>query len=96
MAPGTPITEIHNEIRDVLEALVGHWRIEITNAEFLDEKAELTGRMSVSWLDNDPGFHQRFHGRLSADGTRIEAAWTESHDSGETWQHNVDVTYIKT
>ena len=32
----------------------------------------------------DPGFHQRFHGRLSADGRGIDGDWSRSHDDGGT------------
>jgi hypothetical protein len=51
MAAGEAITEIHNQALDALETLVGQWRIEISNAQFLDEDARLTGRMSATWLD---------------------------------------------
>jgi hypothetical protein len=38
-----------------------------------------------------PGFHQRFHGTFSEDGSRIDAHWEGSQD-GIDWQHDFDVT----
>jgi hypothetical protein len=43
---------------------------------------------------NAAGFHQRFEGRLSADGRAIEAYWEKSPD-GTTWERDFDVTYVK-
>lgn len=51
MASDESITDIHNTALDALEALVGRWRVEISNADFLDDDARLIGRMTVSWLD---------------------------------------------
>ena len=39
-------------------------------------------------------FSQRFEGRLSGDGRRIEGAWEICHD-GETWEHDFDMTYTR-
>lgn len=153
-------TEIRNQALDALEALAGQWRVEISNAEFLDGDARLAGRMSATWLDGraflvlrsviadgppdsvrppasvqvigrnedrddftalyadergvsrvhtmtlaagewtqvraDPGFHQRFDGRLSDDGSRMEGAWSRSHDDGTIWLHDFDVLYTRT
>jgi hypothetical protein len=44
---------------------------------------------------NAPGFHQRFTGRISADGKTIESAWEKSED-GSNWEHDFDLVYIKT
>jgi hypothetical protein len=41
-----------------------------------------------------PGFHQRFEGRLSADGSTIEAQWEKSSD-GKTWEADFDMKYLK-
>jgi len=45
------------------------------------------------WRDA-PGFCQRFEGRLSADGSIIEARWEKSVD-GKTWEHDFDLKYVK-
>lgn len=45
------------------------------------------------WRD-DPSFSQRYTGRLSEDGTRIEGEWEASAD-GENWKHDFALTYIK-
>jgi hypothetical protein len=37
-------------------------------------------------------FRQRYTGRFSEDGRRIEGAWEISHD-GVTWEHDFDLTY---
>jgi hypothetical protein len=42
-----------------------------------------------------PGFHQRFAGRLSDDGSRIEGAWEKSAD-GLEWERDFALTYIRT
>jgi hypothetical protein len=41
-----------------------------------------------------PGFHQRFIGRLTADGTTIRGEWEKSKD-GRRWQHDFGVTYLR-
>lgn len=41
----------------------------------------------------DPGFHQRFEARVSAD--TIEGAWFASRDDGATWGHDFDITYSR-
>jgi len=142
----------NRSLRDV-RVLVGDWRIELTNAAFLDAGAAMSGTMRASWLDGaflvlrtsmdaggppasisvigrnesrddyevlyadgrgvsriyrmtfadgvwtqeraDPGFHQRFHGALAADGSRISASWQKSHDDGRTWEHDFDLTYTR-
>jgi len=134
-----------------LSVLVGEWRVELSNAEFLEPGASMFGSMSVTWLDDaflvrrtateaegpptsvcvigrnedrddyellyaddrgvsriyrmtfadgvwiqhreDPGFHQRFEGRVEPGGDRISAEWSKSHDDGATWQHDFDLTY---
>ena len=43
---------------------------------------------------NAPGFNQRFEGRLSTDGRTIEAHWEKS-TTGDTWEHDFDLTYTK-
>ena len=43
------------------------------------------------WRD-DPGFSQRFEGRVSPNRKTIVAHWEESFD-GESWEHDFDVTY---
>lgn len=49
------------------------------------------------WIQHraDPGFHQRFEGRLSEGGDRIDAAWSKSHDDGVTWQHDFSLAYTR-
>lgn len=46
------------------------------------------------WRD-EPGFSQRFAGRISDDGRRIEGAWEKSAD-GADWHHDFGLTYIRT
>jgi hypothetical protein len=41
-----------------------------------------------------PGFHQRFTGTFSDDGTAITAYWEGSRD-GSNWEHDFDLTYRK-
>jgi hypothetical protein len=41
-----------------------------------------------------PGFHQRFTGELSADGSRIDARWERSED-GEDWFVDFELTYTR-
>jgi hypothetical protein len=43
---------------------------------------------------NAPGFSQRFEGKLSEDGNRIQACWENSVD-GKVWKHDFDLTYTK-
>ncbi len=45
------------------------------------------------WRDA-PGFSQRFTGRFSADGKRIDGRWEKSTD-GVTWEHDFDLTYTR-
>lgn len=52
-----------------------------------------TGGEWHMWRDA-PGFSQRFHGTVRADGRVIAATWTKSSD-GVTWEHDFDVTYTK-
>ncbi len=136
-----------------LETLVGQWRIELTNAEFIEPDAVMSGAMSVEWLDDvflvlrssfeeggppasvsvvgrnearedyevlyaddrgvsriyrmtfedrvwrqhreDPGFHQRFEGLIDAAGNSLTGTWTRSHDGGDTWRHDFDLTYTR-
>lgn len=35
-----------------LEVLVGHWRTELTNAEFVPDGETVTGALAVTWLDD--------------------------------------------
>ena len=41
-----------NPSLDPLAVLVGDWRVELTNAEFLQPGASMFGTSSVSWLDD--------------------------------------------
>lgn len=41
-----------------------------------------------------PGFSQRFTGRLSASGTKIEGAWEKSKD-GSRWEHDFDLAFTR-
>lgn len=41
----------------------------------------------------DSGFHQRFEGRLSPEGDRIDAAWYARDDESQTWRHDFDIAY---
>jgi hypothetical protein len=45
------------------------------------------------WRDA-PGFHQRFTGELSADGSRIDACWERSED-GADWFVDFALTYTR-
>jgi hypothetical protein len=45
------------------------------------------------WRDGDD-FSQRFSGRFSDDGRRIDGRWEIAHD-GQTWETDFDLTYIK-
>ena len=154
MAAADEPASIHNNALEALELLVGEWRVEISNAEFLADGTTLTGHMSVTWLDGhallvlrstiangppasiqvvgrnedaddftllyaddrgvsrvyrmsfgdgqwtlsrtDPGFYQRFTGRLLDHGDRVEASWSASHDEGNTWHHDFDLIYLRT
>jgi len=40
----------------------------------------------------DPGFYQRFEGKLSAEGTTIKGFWETAAD-GVQWKHDFDITY---
>ena len=40
-------------------------------------------------------FWQRFEGRFSEDGNRIEGWWEQSHDGGATWALDFPVTYTR-
>jgi hypothetical protein len=40
-------------------------------------------------------FYQRFIGEFSPDGTRINARFEMSHDQGQTWKHDFDMTFRK-
>lgn len=153
MPENGPIIDIHNNALDALEVFVGNWRVEIWNAEWLDDGVRVGGRMSATWLDGraflvlrsvadegppasvqvigrnedrddytalytddrgvsrvyamtfaggewtqfraDPGFHQRLSARLSADGRLIEGTWSKSHDGGESWEHDFDISYTR-
>jgi hypothetical protein len=54
---------------------------------------ELAGGELRIWRD-DPGFAQRYIGRLSGDGKTIEGGWERCHD-GETWIYDFDLNYEK-
>ena len=41
-----------------------------------------------------PGFHQRYTGELSADGSRIDSRWERSED-GEEWFVDFELTYTR-
>ena len=45
------------------------------------------------WRDV-PDFPQRFEGKLSTDGTRIEAAWHNAENGGE-WEKDFDIRYLR-
>ena len=52
-------------------------------------------KLSRSAPDFSPlPFSQRFEGRFSEDGRRIEGAWEICHD-GETWEHDFGMTYTR-
>lgn len=42
----------------------------------------------------DPDFHQRFEGRVSAD--RIDGHWDASDDQGATWRKDFDLIFERT
>jgi hypothetical protein len=43
---------------------------------------------------NAPGFSQRFEGKLSKDGSILQAFWENSTD-GKTWKHDFDLKYTR-
>jgi hypothetical protein len=43
---------------------------------------------------NNPGFSQRFEGRVSPDRKKITSHWEKSFD-GSTWEHDFDVSYTR-
>ena len=45
------------------------------------------------WRDDPDDFSQRFVGRLSADGTRIDGVLERTEDGA--WRHDFDLTYTK-
>jgi len=45
------------------------------------------------WRDN-PGFSQRYEGRVSPDRKTIVAHWEKSFD-GVAWEHDFDITYTR-
>ena len=47
-----------------------------------------------TWKRDAPGFDQRFSGRLSDDGARIEGNWEVRRD-GVTWANDLDMTYTR-
>jgi hypothetical protein len=44
------------------------------------------------WRDDPDDFSQRYEGRFSDDGGRIEGAWHKAMD-GSTWEHDFDIVY---
>jgi len=40
-------------------------------------------------------FCQRFEGRFSDDGDRIDARWEQSHDGGATWELDFPLTFTR-
>ena len=52
-----------------------------------------SGGIWTLWRDF-PGFHQRFHGTFSEDGTIITAYWEKSTD-GSNWERDFDLSYTK-
>ncbi len=44
-------------------------------------------------LREDPDFHQRFVGKMSAD--RIDARNDASDDAGQTWRKDFDITFVR-
>lgn len=44
-------------------------------------------------LREDPDFHQRFVGKMSAD--RIDARTDASEDAGQTWRKDFDITFVR-
>jgi len=53
----------------------------------------LDGGVWKLWRD-EPGFFQRYEGRVSDDGRTIEGAWEKSAD-GADWQHDFGLTYVR-
>lgn len=52
-----------------------------------------SGGIWTLWRDS-PGFHQRFHGTFSEEGSVITAYWEKSGD-GSNWEKDFDLTYTK-
>ena len=40
-------------------------------------------------------FHQRFEGKLSDDGSRIDGRWLISHDDGATFEVDFPLSYVR-
>ena len=40
-------------------------------------------------------FHQRFEAKLSDDGGRFDGRWEISHDAGDTWELDFNLTYAR-
>lgn len=40
-------------------------------------------------------FCQRFEGRISEDGNRIDGRWEQSHDGGATWELDFPMSYTR-
>jgi hypothetical protein len=88
-----------------LRPLVGHWRMELYNAPFLqDPNTGIIGsvgyRMTFEaahwqmWRDT-PEFSQRFDAHLRHDARIIQGRWEKSTDQGATWQHDFNVDYLR-
>jgi hypothetical protein len=53
----------------------------------------LVGGVWKLWRDAS-GFHQRFLGTFSDDGTTIKGYW-EASDDGSQWKHDFDLSYTR-
>jgi hypothetical protein len=75
--------------------LIERWEIPVPEAPdgiaIVGPDPQNEGRPDLSPLD----FTQRFAGTFSGDGKTITGAWEICHD-GTRWEHDFDLTYVKT
>jgi hypothetical protein len=43
----------------------------------------------------EPGFRQRFEGKISDDKKTVKSYWEKSLDKGKTWSHDFDMTFTR-
>jgi hypothetical protein len=56
-------------------------------------RMSLEGNVWKVWREA-PGFWQRYEGRISEDGGRIQGAWEKSEDGAE-WKHDFVLNYVR-
>ncbi|MGH3426140.1 MAG: hypothetical protein ACRDQZ_00955 [Mycobacteriales bacterium] len=73
----------------------GEYRVLYADSRGVSRVYEMSFAESVwrIWR-NAPGFHQRFEGRLAANGRAIHGRWEKSAD-GLAWEHDFDLDYAR-